>query len=347
MRAASTYPPQPEGRLPAKESMDASRLALFSGRHDQAYRLLLLAEPDMAKNPAWLDLASRVYLALDRPGRVAELFLRMAPTDPTALAKARATTERLGNGQIRPVFRSLGRWPLMDRKILKPVLAVAPAGRDGAFLLTEDGLQRLAPDGTFASPKPLPGGRDLTLDFVGAPLALGETGLLWGDALIKLPPGITRPTSAAAAPDGGFFVLERGTPRLHRLSTKGASLGNVAVAAGDPVKVRVDRAGRIYIADRDLGQVKIYGADMSVVRTLTLSVGGKPLRKIEDFIVDFAGNLLVTDAASHETYLFTLSGQLLATAGGESTRVDAAGWDGLGTLLLLDRKEGSLWRYGS
>jgi hypothetical protein len=109
----------------------------------------------------------------------------------------------------------------------------------------------------------------------------------------------------------------------------------------------VDRAGRIYIADQDTGQVKIYGADMSVVRTLTLAVGGKPLRKIDDFTLDFAGNLLVTDASTHEAHLFSGSGQLIASVGNESLRVDAAGWDGLGTLVLLDRKEGSLWRYGS
>lgn len=277
---------------------------------------------------------------------MAEIFLQMAPTDPTALAKARATIERLGTAQVHPTFRSLGRWPLLDRKILKPVLAVAPAGRDGAFLLTEDGLQRLAPDGTISSPRSLPGGRDLTLDFTGVPLALGEAGVLWGDAAIKLPPGITKPASAAAAPDGSFFVLERGAPRLNRVSAKGASLGSVAISSGDPVKVRVDRAGRIYIADRDAGQVKVYGAGMSVVRTLTLTVGGKPLRKIEDFTVDFAGNLLVTDAGTHETHLFSISGQLIASVGGVSPRVDAAGWDGLGTLVLLDRKEGSLWRYG-
>jgi len=346
-RSASTYPPQPDSRLPARESLDASRVALFAGRQDQAYRLLLLAEPDLEKDPAWLDLATRVYLALDRPGRIAEILLKMVPSDPTATARARAVLERMGNSSVHTTFQAQGRWPITDRKSLKPILAVAPAGQGGAFLLTENGLQRVAPDGTFASPNPLPGGRDLTLDPAGAPLALGESSVLWDDAAIKLPPGITKPVSAAAAPDGSFFVLERGTPRLNRVSRRGASLGSVDIAAGDPVKVRVDRAGRIYIADRDTGQVKIYGADMSVVRTMTLTAGGKPLRKIDDFTLDLAGNLLVTDAATHEVHLYSGAGQLIATLGGESTRVDAAGWDGLGTLVVLDRKDGSLWRYGS
>ena len=123
-------------------------------------------------------------------------------------------------------------------------------------------------------------------------------------------------------------------------------MGSVAVAVGDPARVRLDRAGRIYLVDRGDGRVRIYGADMTPVRTLGLSFAGRPLRKITDLTVDFAGNLLVVDGGTRRALLYSGSGQLLATTK-EGTRVDAAGWDGLNALLILDKRAGELWRYSS
>lgn len=343
--AASTFPPPPDGRLPAREALEASRVALFSGRPDQAYRLLLLAQPDLGATPDWLDLASRVYLALDRPGRIAEVFMEW-PADPASSAKMRAALERLGAISSRPAFQQAGRWPGFDKKTLKPVLSVVPGPGGSAYLLLEDRLLQVGADGQTQATSPLPGALDLCLDFASLPLALGEREILWGGSAIKLPAGIDRPVSAAAAPDGSFFVLERGEPHLHRVSRKGTPMGSVAVAVGDPARVRVDRAGRIYLVDRSQGQVRIYGADMAPVRTLSLSFGGRPLRKIEDLTVDFAGNLLVVDGATRRALLFSGTGQFL-TATGEGARVDSAGWDGLNALVVLDLKSGEIWRYSS
>ena len=123
-------------------------------------------------------------------------------------------------------------------------------------------------------------------------------------------------------------------------------MGSVAVAVRDPVRVRVDRAGRIYLVDRGAGQVRVYGADMAPVRTLGLVFAGRPLRKIEDLTVDLAGNLLVLDGGLKRALLYSALGQILAFTP-ETTRVDCAGWDGLNALVILDRKEGVLWRYTS
>lgn len=321
-------------------------MALSSGRPDQAYRLLLLAQPDLGATPDWLDLASRVYLALDRPGRIAEVFMEWGSTDPAAPAKMRAALERLGESSSRPSLQPAGRWPGLDKKTLKPVLSAVPGPGGSAYLLLADHLLQMGADGQAQATRPLPGARDLCLDFASLPLALGEREILWGGLAIKLPAGIAKPVSAAAAPDGSFFVLERGEPRLHRFSRKGAPMGSVAVAVEDPTRVRVDRAGRIYLVDRSKGQVRIYGADMTPVRTLSLALAGRPLRKIEDLTVDFAGNLLVVDGATRRALLYSGSGQLL-TATNEGTRVDSAGWDGLNTMVILDLRAGELWRYNS
>ena len=183
---------------------------------------------------------------------------------------------------MRRALQPAGRWSGLDRKMLKPVLSAVPGPGASAYFLMEDNLLQIGADGATLSTRPLPGARDLCLDFSLVPLALGEGEILWGNAVIKLPADIVKPVSAAAAPDGSFFVLERGEPRLHRLSRKGASLGSVAVAVGDPVRVRVDRAEPIYLVDRGAGQVRVYGADMAPVRTLGLAFAGRPLRRIEE-----------------------------------------------------------------
>lgn len=346
IEAASTFPPAPDRRLPARESLEASRVALFSGRPEQAYRLLLLAQPDLGGTSDWLDLASRVYLALDRPGRIAEIYLQMVPADPSAPLQLRAVLDRLGAVSSRQIMQPAGRWPGLDKKGLKPVLSVVPGPGGSAYLLTEDRLIQVGADGATQSTRLLAGACDLSLDFSSVPLALGQEEILWGSAVVKLPAEITKPVSAAAAPDGSVFVLDREEPRLYRLSRKGTSLGSVGVAVGDPVRVRVDRAGRIYLADRSAGQIRVYGADMAPVRTLGLAFAGRALRKIEDLTVDVAGNMLVLDGGLRRALLYSGMGQIVAFTP-ETTRVDSAGWDGLNALVILDRKEGVLWRFAS
>lgn len=294
-----------------------------------------------------MDAAARVFVALDRPGNLAEIYLGLAPSDPSAMAKVKAALERTGNGPTRPALSPLERWPGQDKKGLRPVTAVVPGPEGSAYLLSDEGMAKLAPGGQAGPLVPLAGARDLSLDFAGSPVALGAGAVLWGERVIRLPSAIVKPVSAAAGPDGSLFVLERGDPRLHRLSAKGVSMGSVAVSLDEPARVRVDRAGRIYLASRDGGQIRVYGADMAPVRTMNLTAAGKPVRKIEDLCVDFAGNLFVVDGGGQQALLFSSSGQLLASVGGGATRVDAAGWDGLNTLLILDHREGVLWRYGS
>lgn len=321
-------------------------MALLSGRHGQAYRFLLLAQPELGKDPAWLDLAARVYLALDRPGWIAEVELQRSLTDPAANERARLILERTGNGSHPPSFQPKGRWPGFDKRALRSVKAVAPGEKGTAYLLTDDALLHVDGEGRTIESRALPGARDLCLDVSGSPFALGEDRIVWGKREIRLPQGIVKAISAAPGPNGSFFVLERGEPRVHRVNLKGASMGIVSLTQESPSKIRVDLAGRILISGRSDGQVRVYAADMAPVKTLILSVSLKPLHRIEDLSVDLAGNLLVRDGSTRQAYLFTSGGQLL-TSTGEGLRAEAAGWDGLGTLLVVDGKEGALWRYGS
>src|SRR5512143_3637378 len=92
--AASTFPPATETRLPARDALDASKVALLSGRPEQAYRLLLLAQPSLGDDAEWLEAAAKVYLALDRQGLEAGAYLRLATHQPAAAARAKAILER-------------------------------------------------------------------------------------------------------------------------------------------------------------------------------------------------------------------------------------------------------------
>ncbi len=307
-----------------------------------------MAQPDLGTTPAFLDLAARVYLALDRPMRMAECYAAMGAKDPTAADRVRAILARQGNGPSRPFFGGpTARWPGFDREKLKDVVGVAPAPGGGAYLLRGTGLEQVGGDGRTLGIKPMTGGSDLTLDFDGRPVALGEGKVLWGDKFVQLPAGMNRPASAAVSPGGSLFVLDRGARRLLRLEPGGGVAGAISIPLDDPVKVRVDLAGRIYIADRESGRVQVFGPDMVPVKAVNPEAAQHPLRRIEDMAVDFAGDVLVLDGRSRQLLLFSAEGRFLGASAERIPRVDAAGWDGLGTLVYVSAREGTLGRIGT
>jgi hypothetical protein len=342
----STYPPQPESRVQPGEVLDTARVALFSGHADQAYRLLMTAQPEMAGDPEWLDLAARVYLALDRPLRMAECLLPAAETrDPEALSRVKAILSRQGPHPPRS-FASIpnGKWPGFDRTSLKDVESLAPGPDGSVYLLTREALIHVGADGTRLTVSPLRDGTDLTLDVAGTPIALSAVGVLWGDRLVPLPAGANKPVSVAASPEGSLFVLDRGARRLYRLSAEGALTGSINVPLDEPFRVRLDMAGRIYIADRDTGRVHLYGPDMVPIRILDPAATGHEVRRIDDMMVDFAGDVLLLDGRAHDLLLFGSDGRYLGTTAGRFPRVDAAGWDGLSRLVFVSWREGVLGR---
>jgi hypothetical protein len=343
--AIATYPPNPEDRPVPREALETARVALFSGRPDQAYRLLLLAQPELGRDPAWLDLAARIYLALDRPLRQAECYADLGAKSQEPLAKVVAILERQGIRSGPPAFSPAARaWPNLDRQLLKTVQAVAPAKDGGAYLLAGGALVRIGPDGSTLSSRPLSDPLDLSLDESGRPVVLTEHQLLWGETEVSLPRGMYRPASACASPDGNLLLLDRGSKRLYRITPEGTLGGSIAVALGEPGKVRTDPAGRIYLTDRDSSTVHLFGPDMTPIRVVDPREAGRPVRRLEDLFVDFAGDLLLLDASAHQLVFINSGGRLVAASGERCGRVDAAGWDGLSNLLVLNRREPDLRR---
>ena len=328
------------------EALDTARVALFSGHADQAYRLLMTAQPEMGNNPQWLDLAARVYLALDRPLRMAECLLpATGAKDSDALNRVRAVLARQGPSPPHTFTSSPnGKWPGFDRSSLKDVESLAPGPDGSVYLLSSESLIRVGADGARLTVTPLHDGADLALDFSGVPIALSAAGVLWGDHLVQLPPGANKPVSVAASPEGSLFVLDRGAKRLYRLNAEGVLTGSINVPLDEPFRVRLDMAGRIYIADRDTGRVHLYGPDMVPIRILDPAATGHEVRRIDDMMVDFAGDVLLLDGRAHDLLLFGSDGRYLGTTAGRFPRVDAAGWDGLSRLVFVSWREGLLGR---
>ena len=344
----TTYPPSPEDRPAAKEALATARVALFAGRTDQAYRLLLTAQPDLGQTPEFLELAARVYLALDRPLRMADCYLALSKKDASAAQKVRAVLTRQGGGAPRTFLAGpSSRWPGFDRERLKDVVAVAPGPSGTVFLLRGTGLEHVDSDGRSLGLTAFSGGLDLTVDFEGRPVALGEGKVLWGDRAVPLPASMDKPASAAVSPGGSLFILDRGSRRLLRLDSVGAVSGVTAVPLQDPVKVRVDPAGRIYIADRDTSRVEVFGPDMAPVKSVSPEAAQHAVRRIEDMSVDFAGDVMLLDGKAHQLLLFSPDGRFLGTSADRIPRVDAAGWDGLGVLVYVAEKEGTLGKAGT
>lgn len=343
--AISTYPPNPEDRPVPREALDTARVALFAGRPDQAYRLLLLAQPELGGKPEWLDLAARVYLALDRPLRQAECYASLGAADPRSVARVRAILERQGIRTGPPPFApGPPAWPSLDRQRLKAVQRVAPAPDGGAYLLTDEALVRIGPDGVTQSSRPLADPLDLSLDEAGRPVVLTEHQILWGETAVSLPRGMYRPASACASPDGNLLLLDRGSKRLYRITPDGALAGSIVLDLGEPDKVRTDPAGRIYLTDRDSRTVHLYTPDMVAVRVIDPRAAGRPVRRLDDLGVDFAGDVLLLDGSERRLVLINAAGRLVASSEERAGRVDAAGWDGLSNLVVLDRRAPDLRR---
>lgn len=342
--ALSTYPPSPEDRRPDLDLLSASRVALYSGRAEQAYRLLLTARPEGAPGPDWLDAAARVYVGLDRPLLAAEALMELGLSDAGARERAVALLERQGPGAAHPAFQNLASQPVQtEKKVLKSWTCLLPSPDGNAYVLADTGLSKVGPSGRVEAVAPLTGGVDLCSDWKGQVVALGESQLLWGPRRINLPGGLVKPASVAVTPDGGLVLLDEKQRRLYRLDEKGNVLGSAPLTLKEPFKVRSDMAGRIFVADRASGTVSVFNEGMVPIRVLDPEARGQKVRKIEELCVDFAGDVLLLDGRSRSVFLFSAQGQFLA-ATGEAWRMDLAGWDGLRGLIYADFKNGVVRR---
>ena len=284
---------------------------------------------------------------MDRPAQAAEALAGLAASDPKARERFRALWERQGLGSSRPGMSLLGERVLqLERKAMRDWISALPGPGGQVLVLTEAGLIKISQEGRLEGAGALSGAVDLTLDWKGQPLALGAIQAIWGSQRIDLPKGLDTPASLAASPDGGLILLDAGQKRLYRLDEKGAVLGSAPLSLKDPIRVRLDAAGRVFVADRASGTVHVFTGGLAPWRVIDPEGSGQNVRRIEDMAVDFAGNVLLLDGRAHSATLFSAQGRALATTG-DAVRIDLFGWDGLGELVYVNTKDGYLGRVGT
>jgi sugar lactone lactonase YvrE len=89
-------------------------------------------------------------------------------------------------------------------------------------------------------------------------------------------PPFNRPTNLAVAPSGDLYVSDGyGNARVHRFSPSGkllASWGEPGTGPGQfmlPHGIAVDRAGSVYVCDRESDRIQVFTADGRFVREIT------------------------------------------------------------------------------
>jgi hypothetical protein len=338
----STYPPAPGQAMTASGAEADGRKSLFEGRAEEALRLLLAAEPERGGEPAHARLTGLTFLALERPARAIEA---LAGGGEEERAMAALLLRRQAPDAAPAAFKSApSPWPGISREILKEKdpRALLPSPDGTLWLMSKDRLAHLSPGGGTLATVSLPGARDLVSDGEGGPIALGSKQVFWRGKVLLLPPELDKPLSAAESPDGRLFLLDGRGPTLVHLSSSGKVEGRSVFPLGDPVRVRVDGVGRVYLLDAATRCVFVYSAALSPLRILDPEARGFKLRKASDLFVDFAGDMLLLDGREDAAALFSAQGRFLGASRREETRMDALGWDGAGSLIYLDRREDSV-----
>jgi DNA-binding beta-propeller fold protein YncE len=133
-----------------------------------------------------------------------------------------------------------------------------------------------------------------------------------------------KPTGIAFAPSGEFYVSDGyGNSRVHRFARDGewiASWGRRGDGPGEfhlPHGVRVDREGRVFVADRENGRIQIFTADGEYLDQWT------GFRQPCDVHIDREGAIYVPELQSRLTVL-SPDGEILARWGGEPSREPGA-----------------------
>lgn len=294
---------------------------------------------------SWILTRSLAESALGRPLYAAKRLSEAKGMHPRALPLALAVGSRLLPTAAAPLKPEPFRWPGLTPELLGRALALQPAKDGGLLLLLEDRLVLLGPDGRERVSQALPDAQDLTLDMEGLPLALGAGKLFRADRVISLPAGLQSAVSVAATPDGRILVLDAKANALVVLDGEGALKDRKALSVGEPGKVRVDWAGRVYVTDRrDRSVAVLRGGDLSPLRTVHSPVAPAPLKRLDNLAVDPFGCLLLLDAKRGQVMLLSPEGTLLADANRDGLEPAALGWDGLEALLYLDKRAGSVGR---
>jgi outer membrane protein assembly factor BamB len=124
---------------------------------------------------------------------------------------------------------------------------------------------------------------------------------------------------------GSIYVLDCGNRRVEqfdrqlRLVRAWGGFGDTPGKFDDPIGIEVMRDGTVYVLDDVRGVVEVYDPSGSVLRTVPVfeNIGGAKFNGANDFTVDAAGNMYVSQIEPNQVAEFDPSGVLVRTFGAD------------------------------
>jgi outer membrane protein assembly factor BamB len=131
--------------------------------------------------------------------------------------------------------------------------------------------------------------------------------------------------SLGFGPGGSIYVLDCGNRRVEqfdrqrRLVRTWGGFGDTPGKFDDPIGIEVMRDGTVYVLDDVRGVVEVYDPSGSVLRTVPVfeNIGGPKFNGANDFTVDAAGNIYVSQIEPNQVAEFDPSGALVRTFGAD------------------------------
>jgi len=162
-------------------------------------------------------------------------------------------------------------------------------------------------------------------------------------------PGLTEPLAkieAAVVTAGGLtLIADEKRRRVCRFDAKGQFQGPFPDAKERQiVRMAVDGEGGIAVLDRDQKTVQVYDEAGQLLRSVAARGAGWELKRPTDVAVDPFRNTYVADEEGF-VYVFSPSGQLLASISGEVRKPRALTIDPAGAILVYDEKLERILRY--
>jgi DNA-binding beta-propeller fold protein YncE len=165
--------------------------------------------------------------------------------------------------------------------------------------------------------------------------------------------GIERPLGVAVTPDGSrIYATQNGDPHAVLVFDRnGKSLGSLALPEPDightPVYLSVAPDGNVYVGDRATGQIYVFSAAGSYVKTFTPADPGLVLSPLGIAVgadgTVYVADVISSDPADHCILVFSATGDVKAVLGkGSLSFPNEIALDPDGNLFVADANDGRL-----
>ncbi|NOX69737.1 MAG: hypothetical protein GXP15_11165 [Gammaproteobacteria bacterium] len=134
---------------------------------------------------------------------------------------------------------------------------------------------------------------------------------------------LSLPTDVAVADNGNLYVVDSGNHRVVIFDSSGRRIGQLGQQGSDdgqlqdPVGIDIAANGGIYVADRGNSRIAKFFSDGSPPISIPLQENGKDVVPIDVAVSPLADELFVTSNNSHRVLVFSSTGELLRSWGGE------------------------------